>query len=51
MPTKLSKKQINFLRSLSYVSGYELKDLMSSDTDIEVLLDPYDLILYNQIKE
>lgn len=47
---KLSKKQREFLYSLEYLDGYELKAYLRGHVELEVLLDPDDLDLYNKIE-
>lgn len=49
--SEYSEEQISFLKKLSYLSGYEIKDLMSGNTDLEVLLDPDDLEAFENINK
>lgn len=46
---KINQKQIEFLYSLPYLTGYEVKDLLAGYTDIEVLLDCEDLETFEEI--
>jgi len=45
-----SKKEVDFLKTLDYLSGYEIKDLLAGFTELVVLLDPTDLEKFNKLK-
>lgn len=47
----LTDNQLAFLKSLPYLDGYEIKDLVKGFTTLDVLLDPDDLDLFNEIKD
>ena len=45
-----SKKELIFLKSLEYLSGYELKDLLAGFTELDVLLEPEDLEKFEKLE-
>ncbi len=46
----MTVKQIEFIRSLTYLTGYEIKDLLAGYTDLDVLLDSDDLEKFNRLR-
>jgi hypothetical protein len=49
MESEFNEQQIEFLKSLDYLSSGEIKDLILGFTNLEVLLDSEDLEEFNQL--